>query len=278
MRSGCRRPGLRSPCGWETQPCSSNREPTCGPRRPVPKTGSIGSNWRGRDPETVSRSPPSRRSNVDYSHFARQWKRLRRGRAPGLASVVSARRYLLHLATAAVLYFLAGKLGLALASVNESASPFWVPSGIAIAATLLFGLRIWPAIALAAFFVNVTTTGSMATSAGIAIGNTLEAAIAAELLNRFAGGSAAFERPQGVVRFAALMVPAAAISASVGLFSLRAGGLAEHSQTLAVWLTWWLGDLGGALIFTPLIVLWSRKHGTQPVPGKPLEAVALALI
>ena len=89
-------------------------------------------------------------------------------RAPALTSVVSVRRYLLHLATASVLYFLAGKLGLALASVNESASPFWLPSGIAIAAALLFGLRIWPAIAVGAFLVNVTTTGSIGTSIGIA--------------------------------------------------------------------------------------------------------------
>lgn len=177
-----------------------------------------------------------------------------------------------------MLYFLAGKLGLVLASVNESASPFWLPSGIAIAAALLFGLRIWPAIALGAFFVNLTTTESIATSAGIAIGNTLEAVIAAELVNRFAAGSASFERPQGVLRFAALIVPATAISATVGWFSLWAGGHAEASRVLIVWLTWWLGDLGGALIFTPLIVLWTRKAGRHPVPGGALEALALALI
>ena len=162
--------------------------------------------------------------------------------------------------------------------MNASASPFWLPSGIAIATALLFGLRIWPAIALGAFLVNVTTTGSLATSAGIAIGNTLEAVIAAELVNRFAAGSASFERPQGIVAFAALMVPPTAISATVGLFSLWAGGYAEPSEMLVVWSTWWLGDLGGALIFTPLIVLWSRRAGRRPVPGNVLEAVALALI
>ena len=191
---------------------------------------------------------------------------------------MSARRYALHLATASVLYFVAGRLGLALASVNASASPFWLPSGIAIAATLLFGLRIWPAIAAGAFLVNVTTTGSFATSAGIAIGNTLEAVVAAELVNRYASGSASFERPRGIVRFAALVVPATALSATVGLFSLWAGGYAERSRLLEVWLTWFLGDLGGALIFTPLLVLWARRTDRQPIPGKPLEAVALTLV
>ncbi len=196
---------------------------------------------------------------------------------PGLA-VESARRHLLHLATAAVLYFVAGKLGLALASVNASASPVWLPSGIAIAAALLFGLRVWPGILFAAFLVNVTTTGSIATSAGIAIGNTLEAVVGAELVNRFAAGSASFRQPRGVLRFAALVLPATAISATVGTFTLWAGGLAQSSQVDVVWLTWWLGDTGGALVFTPFIVLWTRRTERRPIPGHALEALALGVV
>jgi PAS domain S-box-containing protein len=162
--------------------------------------------------------------------------------------------------------------------VNESVSPFWLPSGIAIAAALLFGLRIWPAVLVAAFFVNHTTTGAVPTSVGIAIGNTLEALVGAELVNRLSAGSASFERPRGVLVFAALMLPATAISATVGWFSLWAGGYAQVSRLPVVWLTWWLGDLSGALIFTPLFVLWSRKAGRQPVAGTVLEALVLALV
>src|SRR6185369_8861079 len=71
-------------------------------------------------------------------------------------------------------YFLAGKLGLALAVVNASVSPVWPPTGIALASFLLLGPRIWPAILAGAFLVNVTTTGSIATSVGIALGNAIE--------------------------------------------------------------------------------------------------------
>jgi integral membrane sensor domain MASE1 len=77
----------------------------------------------------------------------------------------------------AIIYFVAGKLGLMLASLHASASPVWPPAGIALAALLLLGYRAWPAIFVGAFLVNVTTAGNVATSFAIATGNTLEALV-----------------------------------------------------------------------------------------------------
>src|SRR5437773_6993766 len=57
-------------------------------------------------------------------------------------------------------YVVAGKLGLALAFVHASASPVWPPTGIALAATLLLGYRVWPGLFLGAFLVSVTRAGS----------------------------------------------------------------------------------------------------------------------
>src|SRR3954462_11666529 len=74
----------------------------------------------------------------------------------------------------AAIYILAGKFGLQLAVLHPSATPVWPPTAISLAAFLLIGSWIWPAIFLGAFVVNVTTAGSMATSFGIAAGNTLE--------------------------------------------------------------------------------------------------------
>ncbi len=186
-------------------------------------------------------------------------------------------RQAMHLAGLTALYFLAGKLGLGLASIHASASAVWPPTGIALAATLLFGARVWPAILLGAFLVNVTTAGSVATSAGIAAGNTLEALIGMRLVNRFADGAAAFQRPQSVLRFALLATIAATVSASVGVLTLFAGGYAEAARVPIIWFTWWLGDAVGALVFTPFIVIWSRpREGARPT-GTPVEAIALAI-
>src|SRR5262245_57523385 len=87
-----------------------------------------------------------------------------------------------------VIYFIAGKFALMLASLHASASPVWPPAGIALAALLVLGYRAWPAIFVGAFLVNVTTAGNVATSLAIASGNPLAAVCAAWLLNRFAGG------------------------------------------------------------------------------------------
>src|SRR5579859_8096395 len=93
-----------------------------------------------------------------------------------------------------VVYILAAKLSLRLASIHPSAAPVWPPSGIAIAALLALGSRFWPAILAGAFVVNVTTTGTALTSLGIASGNTLEAVLAVYLVNRFANGRHAFDK------------------------------------------------------------------------------------
>ena len=98
------------------------------------------------------------------------------------------------LAALTVAYVLAGKLGLLFASVHASATAVWPPSGIALAALLLLGARMWPAVAVGAFLVNVTTAGSVATSLGIALGNTLEAVIGCWLVERLAHGRGAFEQ------------------------------------------------------------------------------------
>ena len=156
----------------------------------------------------------------------------------------------------AIIYVIAGKIGLNLASLHASASPVWPPAGIALAAILLLGYRAWPAIFVGAFLVNLTTAGDIATSVAIASGNTLEAVAGAWLVNRFAGGKNVFDRPQGVFKFALAAAISAVISPLFGVTSLALDGFADWTNYGAIWVTWWLGDVTGDLIFTPLVLLW----------------------
>jgi PAS domain S-box-containing protein len=175
-----------------------------------------------------------------------------------------------------LVYVLAGKLGLAFAFVHASATPVWPPAGIALAALLLFGNRVWPAIFVGAFIVNVTTAGSALTSLGIAAGNTLEALIGAYLVRRFARGPAVFERAQDIFKLAAVAaVGSTAVSATIGVASLELTGYARWSDAGSIWLTWWLGDASGILLVTPLIVLWGRRTSEPTLARRPLEAAAL---
>src|ERR1044072_1765681 len=113
-------------------------------------------------------------------------------------------RLLIEAALLAVVYFVAGKLGLLLGLLHPSASAVWAPTGISLAALLILGYRVLPGIFAGAFLPNAAPAGSLATSLGIATGNTLEAVIGAALVNRFANGRNAFERPKDAPRFAPL--------------------------------------------------------------------------
>lgn len=175
-------------------------------------------------------------------------------------------------------YVAAGKLGLRLAVVNPSATAVWAPSGIALGALVLLGIRYWPAVFAGAFLVNVTTTGALASSLGIAAGNTLEAVVGAVLLERLAGGRRALLRSGGVFRFVAISALAAApVSATVGVTSLALTGAAVWRDFLSVWTTWWLGDIGGALIVAPAIILWGSVPKRRWSSSDTLERLAVAL-
>lgn len=179
----------------------------------------------------------------------------------------------------AAIYYIAGKLGLALAVVNPSATTVWAPTGIALAAVLLLGYGVWPGIFLGAFLVNITTNGTIVTSLGIATGNTLEAVVGGYLVNRFAGGRQAFGRPIDIFKFAALAgVAATALSATIGLTALALAGFASWSSYWSVWVTWWLGDLVGAITITPLLVLWATTTGVRWTRTRILEAALLVVI
>ena len=176
-------------------------------------------------------------------------------------------------------YAVAGKLGLLLAFVHASATAVWLPTGIALAAFLILGYRVWPGIFLGAYLVNISTEGSVATSIGIAAGNTLEGIVGAYLVNRFARGRRAFERSQNVLAFAVLAgLVSTTVSATCGVTSLMLGGFADWVNYGPIWLTWWLGDVAGALIVAPFLILWSANRRLQWSRAQLAEAVLLCAV
>lgn len=180
------------------------------------------------------------------------------------------------MALVAAIYFIAGKLGLQLALTNPSASVVWPPTGIALAALLLFGRRAWPAIFVSAFLVNYSTTGAVATSLGIAVGNTLEGVTGAYLVNRFAGGRWTLLSAENLFRFTILAaLLSTTLSATWGVTTLSLGGLAKWSQFGPVWLTWWLGDVTGNLVVAPFLLAWSSWPRSGEMRGRWVEALAL---
>ena len=167
-------------------------------------------------------------------------------------------RRALILCILAAVYMIAGKLGLQLAVFHPSATPVWPPAAISLAACLLIGPWVWPAIFVGAFVVNLTTAGSIATSFGIATGNTLEGLLGAFLINRYANGRQVFARQRDTLSFFLCAAGlSTVVSATIGVTTLSLAGYADWDRYAAIWISWWLGDAVGILLFTPVIVLWT---------------------
>lgn len=176
----------------------------------------------------------------------------------------------------ALVYWLAAVLGLHFAVVGNTVTLVWAPSGIALAAVLVYGYRMAWGIALGAFLANAWTGIPLAAAAGIAVGNTLACLIGALLLLRAADFRTSMERRRDVL---ALIVPAAMlsteVSAFVGVVTLSILGISSSSDYANVALNWWLGDMLGVLVFAPPLLVW-RGHLHLPRPTwKTFEAACL---
>lgn len=188
-------------------------------------------------------------------------------------------RYLddaLIIAGLAAAYFAAGELGLRLAAANATATAVWPGAGIALAALLIFGWRAWPGVLLGALLASLTTPDHFATALCVATGSTLEALVGCYLINRFASGKQVFERAQDIFKFAlfaGLVGPA--VSATIGVSSTFLGGLMGNASFASVWSTWLLGDAAGAIIVTPLILLWIENPQLKRSGKRAAELLSL---
>ncbi len=163
-------------------------------------------------------------------------------------------------------YFGAARLGLLLASVHGSVSPVWPATGIAIAALLLGGTRMWPGVALGAFAANFLTPVPLVVVVGITIGNTLEAIVGAWIVKRCAPGFRHDELDNLAepVGFTLAAAAAPVVSASCGVLILLGTNQIPWTIAGTLWLTWWVGDALGALMVTPLILAVREAIRQQP--------------
>jgi PAS domain S-box-containing protein len=168
--------------------------------------------------------------------------------------------YVLRLALVFVLYLAAGKLGLSVPFTSGNVSPVWPASGVALASVLLWGYEVWPAIALAAFFVNFLSPIPTLSCIGIALGNTSSALVGGYLVRRFVNDRPSFERLRDVLGLMALGAAVAPmIAASVGVTTLLLTHVRAWSGFSTAWQVWWLGDAMGVLIITPMFFVTRRE-------------------
>ena len=152
-------------------------------------------------------------------------------------------------------YVVAGKLGLVITAVGGFATPVWAPTGLSLAALVLFGQRLWPGIALGALLVNLWAGASAGVALGISAGNTLEAVLGAYALSRVPGFDPGLGRLKDVLAFVLLAaLLSTVVSATVGVSTLFLGGILPRAELLATWRVWWVGDAVGDIVVAPLLM------------------------
>lgn len=170
------------------------------------------------------------------------------------------KKYVAKIILLAAIYIVVAKFGLSLAFVTPQVTTVWPATGVALAAMLLLGKKFWPGIFIGAFIANVFTHEPVFVAIGIAIGNTLEALLGAYFLRRYTQFRPSLDRLRDVFPFVVFgAVVNTAIAATIGSMSLAAGGVIGWPSWNIVWLTWWVGDMMGALIIAPVILLWAKR-------------------
>jgi signal transduction histidine kinase/integral membrane sensor domain MASE1 len=194
-------------------------------------------------------------------------------------------RHVLRVALLALTYFALGRISLPLSILPGYASPIFPPTGVALAALLIWGYSLWPGIFLGSFFLNLSVSPVFAhwmplgkaglVSLTIGSGSSLEILIGAWLIRRYVETPLTLSRPGDVARLLALGGPIASVVASlIGVSTLVAANIISVSAfPFSLW-NWWIGDTVGVLVFTPTLLaffgtpesLWRKRQLSVALP------------
>jgi signal transduction histidine kinase/CheY-like chemotaxis protein len=186
---------------------------------------------------------------------------------------------LLKILSVGLIYYGCARFGLLLALGHSNASPVWPPSGFAFAAILIFGYETWPGILIGAIVANVVVFlhngvtdlhGSLLVSAFIAGGNTLEALAGYYFIRGFrAQHILTRTRDFSLFIFTALIM--CLVSCSIGTISIFEAKIIEPENFRNVWFTWWMGDVSGVIILTPVLLSFHNFFTNKFVFPKPVN-------
>ena len=187
-------------------------------------------------------------------------------------------RYAVQVGVLAVLYFAAAKISLLLAIPPGYATAVWPPSGVAVAAVLLAGNRMWPGVWLGAALANLAVQASGVAALLLGTGNALEALVAAALIRRLIGIPTRFESGEDVFKFVAAAAVGATVAATIGVSAIALVGAKPLADFAINWWTWWQGDLTGIIVFAPLILFWTARPSRRVSSSKKIEATLFAVV
>ena len=171
--------------------------------------------------------------------------------------------------------------GLAALNLQVSALPdavaFSPSTGLVFAAAALWRARVWPVVPAGGVLAYAVGEAPLGVVTVLALINTLQLVAAGLLFDRFSIRRDAFDTPAGVGKFALIACLLAAVGATVAAVALQLLGYADWSDFGSAWLRWSIGDLAGALLVAPIVVLLARRR-MAPVERPRLPEFAATLL
>jgi signal transduction histidine kinase len=186
--------------------------------------------------------------------------------------------YTIKVLSLAIIYHLAARVGLKMAYVQANTSPVWPPTGIGLAALLIFGYRLWPGISLGVLIGSLLTGAPFFLALGITIGNTLEALAAVYFLKKFVCLHNEIDRIEDVVGLVLVSLACTTIGASIGTLTLMLTGNGAWQNFWVIWVIWWIGDLLGALVVAPVLLTWISLSSARLNKRLSFEACILLIL
>lgn len=167
-----------------------------------------------------------------------------------------------------IVYFIAGQFTLTLSLPPSSATPLWAPTGIALAAILIWGYRLLPGVFLGDFLVAVDLIGlndSTSITLCLLIGTqaAFHAGLARYLLIRFNTWPSLLTSEFSIAKFFVLAgVISSFFPAALTVMVDLMIGVLDASTWLDSLIIWWIGGALGVVVFTPvvLILFASPRH------------------
>jgi signal transduction histidine kinase len=184
-----------------------------------------------------------------------------------------------------LIYFLSAELGHILSIPPGNVTPLWPPSGIALAAVIMYGYRVWPGILVGAVIGTTTAifdpsslftilkTSLIGTIIGVGV--TLQGIVGGYLIKRFILIDQIFRKPINIIKFFSLSILSCIIGCTIGTTTLALFGLGEWERYLTIWITWIVGDSAGILIMTPFILVWFKRPLFKLTSNRLYESILL---
>jgi len=189
-------------------------------------------------------------------------------------------RHLSRIVLVAAIYFLLAEVALAPQFLGGDLGRIvWPASGFALACLLLYGVELWPGVALGAFLATQTISGDVVYSLMTAAGNSLEVVLAALLLQHVARFDPRIERARDVV---ALLVcggiVGACSSALFGTLGLYLSDMVPVDALPRIGWKWTLGHAMGMVAVAPFVLTVSSWWKERKQPWWCAEASALFIL